>query len=65
LAPLTEHEVEDRKGGGMAAEAALLARASRGRGACVLDERGATLTSPEFAHRLARWRDAGGRMRPS
>ncbi len=60
LGPLTEHEVEDRKGGGMEAEAELLARAIPG-GAFVvtLDERGKTLTSPEFSAELARWRDAG------
>jgi 23S rRNA (pseudouridine1915-N3)-methyltransferase len=60
LGPLTEHEVEDRKGGGMKAEAELLARAIPG-GAFVvtLDERGKTLTSPEFSAELARWRDAG------
>jgi 23S rRNA (pseudouridine1915-N3)-methyltransferase len=60
LGPLTEHEVEDRRGGGMAAEADLLARAVPG-GAllAVLDERGQVLTSPEFADHLARWRDGG------
>lgn len=53
-------EVEDRKGGGMASEAALLRRAMPdGAMLAVLDERGALLSSPEFAQRLADWRDAG------
>ncbi|MFN3576300.1 MAG: 23S rRNA (pseudouridine(1915)-N(3))-methyltransferase RlmH [Tabrizicola sp.] len=60
LGPASEHEVEDRKGGGMAAEGALLARAvPEGAALCVLDERGKLLTSPEFAARLAGWRDGG------
>ena len=60
LGPATEHEVEDRKGGGMTAEAALLARAiPEGAALCVLDERGKLLSSPEFAQVLAQWRDAG------
>jgi 23S rRNA (pseudouridine1915-N3)-methyltransferase len=53
-------EVEDRKGGGMAAEAELLRRAlPRGATLWVLDERGAQLSSPDFAERLAGVRDAG------
>ncbi len=60
LGPLTEHEVEDRKGGGMAAEGDLLSRALPANTVVVaLDERGLTLTSPEFAHRLAAYRDEG------
>jgi 23S rRNA (pseudouridine1915-N3)-methyltransferase len=60
LGPLTEHEVEDRRGGGIEAEAALLARAvPQGALICTLDERGQMLTSPEFATLLARWRDEG------
>ena len=44
----------------MAAEAALLSRAiPDGAALCVLDERGKTLSSPEFAQALAGWRDAG------
>ena len=51
-------EVEDKKGGGMAAEAALLARAiPDGAALVVLDERGEMLTSPGFADKLAGWRD--------
>lgn len=60
LGPLTEHEVEDKRGGGMEAEAELLARAvPAGAVLVVLDERGRTLSSPEFADQLARWRDGG------
>ena len=60
LGPVGEHEVEDRRGGGMAAEAALLTRAvPAGAALCVLDERGRTLSSPEFAAQLAAWRDGG------
>ena len=60
LGPAAEHEVEDRKGGGMAAEGALLARAiPDGAALCVLDERGKTLSSPEFSQVLAGWRDGG------
>jgi 23S rRNA (pseudouridine1915-N3)-methyltransferase len=60
LGPVTEHEVEDKRGVGMAAEAVLLAKAvPDGAALCVLDERGKTLTSPEFANELAGWRDAG------
>ena len=60
LGPLTEHEVEDRKGGGIAAEADLLARAvPAGAVVVALDERGQMLSSPELARRMADWRDSG------
>ena len=60
LGPARVIEVEDRKGGGAAAEAALLRRAiPQGALICTLDERGALLSSPDFAARLAGWRDAG------
>lgn len=60
LGPLTEHEVEDKRGGGMEAEADLLARAiPSGALLAVLDERGKVVSSPEFAEHLARWRDGG------
>ena len=60
LGPLTEHEVEDKKNAGMAAEAELLARAvPSGAVLVTLDERGRLMTSPEFATQLARWRDGG------
>jgi len=60
LGPLIEHEVEDKRGGGMDAEADLLVRAVPG-GAllAVLDERGRMWSSPDFAAQLARWRDGG------
>lgn len=62
LGPLTEREVEDKRGGGMAAEAALLTRAvPDGAWVCCLDERGETLDSPALAALLARRRDAGDR----
>jgi 23S rRNA (pseudouridine1915-N3)-methyltransferase len=60
LGPMAEHEVDDRKGSGRAAEAALLARTvPEGAVLCVLDERGKTLSSPELAEALAAWRDSG------
>ncbi len=60
LGPAQLHEVEDKKHGGPEAEAALLRRAlPKGALICVLDERGKTLTSPDFAAHLGRWRDAG------
>ena len=60
LGPVTEHEVEDRKSGGMAAEAALLAKAiPQGAATILLDEHGRMMTSPDFADLLARFRDAG------
>lgn len=53
-------ELEDRRGGGMAAEAVLLQRAIPQAAAVVLlDERGEQVTSPGFAERLAGWRDQG------
>ncbi len=60
LGPATVHEVEDRKGGGMSAEAVLLQKAvPSGAMICTLDERGTVMTSPEFADRIATWRDDG------
>ncbi|MEO3413471.1 23S rRNA (pseudouridine(1915)-N(3))-methyltransferase RlmH [Roseovarius sp. CAU 1744] len=60
LGPAAVHEVDDRKGGGMAAEARLLERAiPNGALIVALDERGRLLSSPEFATRLAGWRDQG------
>ncbi|MBU2981672.1 23S rRNA (pseudouridine(1915)-N(3))-methyltransferase RlmH [Lentibacter algarum] len=60
LTALTIHELDDRKGGGMEAEAALLERAlPKGCVLVCLDERGKLETSPQFAERLAGWRDAG------
>lgn len=60
LGPVSVHEVEDKKGGGMEAEAPLLVRAAPSGALLVaLDERGKMLSSPDFAAMLARWRDAG------
>ncbi|MBA3910062.1 MAG: 23S rRNA (pseudouridine(1915)-N(3))-methyltransferase RlmH [Rhodobacter sp.] len=60
LGPAIEHEVEDKRGGGMPAEAVLLAKAvPDGAALCVLDERGKLLSSPDFAAQIAGWRDAG------
>lgn len=58
LPPVTLVEVEDKKGGGMAAEADLLSRAiPEGALRVILDERGQMVSSPEFAQALAGWRD--------
>ncbi|MDR9394496.1 23S rRNA (pseudouridine(1915)-N(3))-methyltransferase RlmH [Roseovarius sp. SYSU LYC5161] len=60
LGPAKLHEVEDRKRGGMAAEAPLLARnIPKGAVTVALDERGKTLSSPDFSDRIADWRDTG------
>ncbi|MFN4129534.1 MAG: 23S rRNA (pseudouridine(1915)-N(3))-methyltransferase RlmH [Paracoccaceae bacterium] len=60
LGPLTEHEVEDKRGGGMAAEAELLFRAVPAGALIVsLDERGTLVSSPGFAGMLTQWRDGG------
>ncbi|VVT11379.1 Ribosomal RNA large subunit methyltransferase H [Roseovarius sp. EC-HK134] len=60
LGPTTLIEVEDKKGGGMSAEATLLDRViPQGAVLAVLDERGKEITSPEFSDTLAGWRDAG------
>ncbi len=60
LGPAAVHEVEDRKGGGMEAEAPLLERSiPKGSVIVALDERGQLLTSPKFARKLAGWRDDG------
>ena len=59
LSPAHVHEVEAKKSG-IAEEARLLEKATQGSAPlCVLDERGKTLTSPDFASHLARWRDDG------
>jgi 23S rRNA (pseudouridine1915-N3)-methyltransferase len=58
LGPVDVTEVDDRKARDPSEEAVLL-RAAVPTGAVVatLDERGKTLTSPQFARQLARWRD--------
>lgn len=53
-------EVEAKKSGGDA-EAEVLSKALGHRSPiCCLDERGRTMTSPDFAAMLADWRDHGG-----
>ncbi|GFE64598.1 23S rRNA (pseudouridine(1915)-N(3))-methyltransferase RlmH [Litoreibacter roseus] len=60
LGPARIVEIEDKKSGGSEREGALLANAiPKGSLVCTLDERGDALTSPEFASKLANWRDAG------
>ncbi|GAA6180425.1 23S rRNA (pseudouridine(1915)-N(3))-methyltransferase RlmH [Shimia sp. NS0008-38b] len=60
LGPVAVHEVDDRKGGGMSAEAGLLAGViPKGAVICALDERGKLMSSPEFSNMLAGWRDDG------
>ena len=60
LGPVRIVEMEDRKGGGKQAEAELLRRAiPKGAVICAMDERGKPLSSPDWAARLAGWRDAG------
>lgn len=60
LGPARVVEVEDKKNGGMVAEAALLRKAlPKGAVICTLDERGKVISSPDFANKLAGWRDTG------
>lgn len=60
LGPAEVVEVEDRRGGGRLAEAALLGRAiPEGAAVIALDERGRLLSSPDLAAALAHWRDDG------
>ncbi|MEL7281407.1 MAG: 23S rRNA (pseudouridine(1915)-N(3))-methyltransferase RlmH [Pseudomonadota bacterium] len=60
LGPCALHEVDERKASGMADEAALLEKAlPDGAVRIVMDERGKTLSSVDFANMLARWRDEG------
>ena len=60
LGPARLIEVEDRKGGGMSGEAQAIRRAvPQGALLAVLDERGRVESSPDFAARLASWRDQG------
>lgn len=60
LGPAELREVEDKKGGGMPAEATLLGKSiPDGALICTLDERGKVFSSPAFANTLAQWRDQG------
>lgn len=62
LGPARLVEVEDRRGGGPAAEAALIEAAlPKGAVLAALDERGEALSSPEFAALLRRAADGGVR----
>lgn len=58
LPPIRVSEVEDKRGTGMVAEADLLSRAiPAGAALVMLDERGEQPTSPDFARRIAAFRD--------
>ena len=60
IGPVSEHEIEDKKGGGMMAEAEMLGRILPvGAMLVAMDERGSVISSPEFATQLAKWRDDG------
>ena len=61
LGPVTEHEVEDKRGGGMAAEGELLARAVPARRGSVSCWTNAARCCPAPSSRpaLAAWRDGG------
>ena len=60
IGPVSEHEIEDKKGGGMMAEAEMLGRILPvGAMIVAMDERGSVISSPEFATQLAKWRDDG------
>ncbi len=52
-------EVDDRKGGGMSAEAGLIRKALPGAAFWVMDEQGEVMTSPTFAEKLGAQRDRG------
>ena len=58
LGPVEFSELEDKKGGGKAAEGALLSKAiPPGAAVIALDEHGILQTSPDFSQNLARIRD--------
>ncbi|MCL1629403.1 23S rRNA (pseudouridine(1915)-N(3))-methyltransferase RlmH [Roseibaca sp. V10] len=62
LGPCEEHEIDERKATSPSAQAPLLARAAPdGAHLVALDERGVSLTSPDFARLLAETRDRGTR----
>ena len=59
LGPVELTELEDKKGGGKAAEAALLLKAiPQGAAVIALDERGKLQSSPDFAAHLSQIRDS-------
>ncbi len=60
VSSVTVTEIDERKGGSKAGEAALLEKAlPKGASVIVLDERGRALSSPAFANHIAAIRDAG------
>ncbi|MGI3209899.1 23S rRNA (pseudouridine(1915)-N(3))-methyltransferase RlmH [Roseovarius tibetensis] len=60
LGPLHLHEVEDKKGRGISAEAGLLDRTiPKGALVVALDERGNLMSSPDLSRHLGHWRDTG------
>ncbi|MCO4823384.1 MAG: 23S rRNA (pseudouridine(1915)-N(3))-methyltransferase RlmH [Amylibacter sp.] len=60
LGPVSLIEVEDKRGGGMAAEAELLRKAiPKGAVTMILDERGKLLSSIDFSQKISGWRDTG------
>ena len=60
--PVKVTEVEDKRGGGMAAEAQLLRKALPTDAVTVcLDERGKLLDSIDFSKKMSAWRDGGTR----
>ncbi|WBU60176.1 23S rRNA (pseudouridine(1915)-N(3))-methyltransferase RlmH [Paracoccus albus] len=60
LPPVQVIEVEDKRGGGMSAEAPLIERAiPAGAFVVMMDERGEQPSSPDFADRIASLRDQG------
>lgn len=62
LGPARVVDLEDRKGGGPVAEAALIEAAlPKGARLAGLDERGRMMSSPEFAGELRRWAEGGTR----
>lgn len=62
IGPARLVEIEGKRGGGPVAEAGLIdAAIPKGALLGVLDERGAALSSPEFAARLRGWADSGAR----
>ncbi|WP_424928727.1 23S rRNA (pseudouridine(1915)-N(3))-methyltransferase RlmH [Amaricoccus tamworthensis] len=62
LGPSKVVEVENKRGGGSGAEADLILNAiPKGATVVALDERGRTLTSPDFAQKLQSWADTGTR----
>lgn len=62
LGPARIAEIDDRRRAGPMAEAALISAAiPAGAATIALDERGDTLSSPQFASRLSGWADSGRR----